>query len=371
MHETGQGKSVPSVMTIRDTLKPLAWTMLVLGIAWGTPGIGQIQAAEAVGQSPVREQAITFRVGPITLSGTLLRSPAGGPQPGIVLLHGSGPGPRQALRIFAERFTRLGFAALIFDKRGSGASGGSWTEESLEDLADDALAATAFLKAQPGIDSRRVGVWGISQAGWVIPHAAARAPSAFAFAIVVTGGGVKPLEIEQHDYAAALDRANVNDDEKRAALALVGQYFAYLRTGENRASLENAIQAEHEKPWFKAVDVSRVLPAESARGKWEWVADYDPAPDIQRMANPILVVLGGKDRPELFTAMNEQWRSNLVLGGNPDSTVVEFLSAEHGAAVAGTHHIIYSGGPPTYVPGYLDLVDAWLRAHDVEAQKGR
>jgi len=40
-------------------------------------------------------------------------------------------------------------------------------------------------------------------------------------------------------------------------------------------------------------------------------------------------VLGGKDRPDLFTAMNEQWRSNLALGGNPDSTVIEFLNAEY------------------------------------------
>ena len=360
-------------MTIRDALRPIAWAALLLGTAWViTPVI--VQRAKAQGQIPPSEQAITFTVGPVTLSGTLLRPTTnGGAQPGIVLLHGSGPGPRQQLRIFAERFTRLGFAALIFDKRGSGTSGGSWTEESLDDLADDALAATAFLKAQPGIDARRVGVWGISQAGWVIPHAAARAPEAFAFAIVVTGGGVRPLEIEEHDYAAALDRAGVKGDERRAALALVGQYFAYLRTGGDRASLENAIQAEREKPWFKAVDVSRMLPAESARGKWEWVANYDPAADIQRMVKPILVVLGGKDRPDLFTAMNEQWRSNLALGGNPDSTVIEFLNAEHGAAVAGTHHIAYRGGPPTYVPGYLDMVDAWLgtHEHDVEALKGR
>ena len=264
---------------------------------------------------------------------------------------------------------RLGLAALIFDKRGSGTSGGLWTEESLDDLADDALAATAFLKAQPGIDSRRVGVWGISQAGWVIPHAAARAPDAFAFAIIVTGGGVGPLEIEQHDYAAALDQANVRGDERRTAFALTGQYFAYLRTGENRAGLEDAIQAARGKPWFKAVDISRVLPVESARSKWEWVANYDPAPDIQRMTMPVLVVLGGKDRPDLFTAMNQQWQSNLALGGDPDSTVVEFLNAEHGAAVAGTHHIIYSGGSPTYVPGYLEMIDAWLGAHDAVAPK--
>ena len=356
-------------MTIRDALRPVAWATLVLGtVCVIASAIAQMVKAE--GQIPPKEQAITFTVGNVTLSGTLLRPTTSGvSQPGIVLLHGSGPGTRQELRIFAERFTKLGFAALIFDKRGSGTSEGSWTEESLDDLADDALAATACLKAQPGIDSRRVGVWGISQAGWVIPHAAARAPDAFAFAVIVTGGGVRPVEIEEHDYAAALDRASVKGDERRAALALVELYLEYLRTGENRVGLEAAIHATREKPWFKAIDISRAIPAESARSKWEWVADYDPAPDIKRMSMPTLVVLGGKDRPELFTAMNERWRNNLALGGNTDSTVVEFLNAEHGAAVAGTHHVIYSGGPPTYVPGYLDMVDAWLLAHDAAAFK--
>jgi dipeptidyl aminopeptidase/acylaminoacyl peptidase len=188
---------------VANRLRRLAQVALLLGTAC-LLATASVPVGKPDGQ--IGEQSIAFRVGPLTMSGTLLRPAGEGHYPGIVLLHGSGPGPRQQLRMFAERFARLGFAALIFDKRGSGASEGSWTEESLDDLADDALAATAFLKVQPGIDSDRVGIWGISQAGWVIPHAAARAPGTFAFAIVVTGGGVRPLEIEECDYAAALGR---------------------------------------------------------------------------------------------------------------------------------------------------------------------
>ena len=55
------------------------------------------------------------------------------------------------------------------------------------------------------------------------------------------------------------------------------------------------------------------------------------------------------------------------MANNSDCTVIEFLNAEHGAAIAGTHHQIYSGGPPPYVPGYLDMVDGWLRAHQTAA----
>jgi pimeloyl-ACP methyl ester carboxylesterase len=185
------------------------WMRLWLGstLIAGLLQVAVAQTAPSPG-SEIREQAVTFHVGSVRLAGTLLRPAQKGPVPGIVLLAGSGPGPRSHLRLFAERFAKDGCAALIFDKRGSGESEGSWTEESLDDLADDVLAAVAFLKSQPEINPQRVGVWGISQAGWVIPHAAGRAPDAFAFAIVITGGGVKPLEVEIQDYSAALDHAD-------------------------------------------------------------------------------------------------------------------------------------------------------------------
>jgi dienelactone hydrolase len=341
----------------RWILCPLVFVVLIFAAS--------IVSAEVGASAPIHftEKPVTFQVSSVTLAGTLLSPDEGVPHPAIVLLHGSGPGPRQELRIFAERFARLGFVTLIFDKRGSGESGGSWLEESLDDLADDVLAAASFLKEQANVDKTRVGVWGISQSGWVIPHAAARMPNAFAFAIVVTGGAVAPLEIEQHDYAAALDRLGVTGDDRRQALSLVDQYFEYLRSGKDRPALEAAIEAARGKPWFNAVNVGRVLPPDSVRAKWAWVPTYDPVPDISKMQMPVLVILGDKDRPSLSAKSLELWRTSLSSGGNPDGTVIDFLNAEHGAAMVGTHHAIHSGGPPTFVPGYLEIVDAWLSAH--------
>jgi dipeptidyl aminopeptidase/acylaminoacyl peptidase len=42
----------------------------------------------------------------------------------------------------------------------------------LDVLARDALACVRRLKTQPEIDPRRVGLWGISQGGWITPLAA-------------------------------------------------------------------------------------------------------------------------------------------------------------------------------------------------------
>jgi dienelactone hydrolase len=340
---------------VRLSLASALTTMLLPPIAAQT-GAG--------GPTEVKEQPVIFQVESVKMAGTVLRPTQKGPLPGIVLLAGSGPGTRDHLRILAERFAKLGFAALIFDKRGSGESGGSWADESLDDLADDAVAAATFLKSQPDIDSQRVGVWGISQAGWVIPRAMARAPGMFTFAIVITGGAVSPLEVELADYSAALDRAGVTGPDKAEAMALVDRYFAYLKTGDGRAGLEQAIQAARDKPWSKVIDLGRVMPTESARAKWAWVPTYDPAADIEKMNVPVLVVIGGKDRPTLSSKALDTWRNDLAASAVKDGTLLDFLNAEHGVAVPGTHQKMHSGGPPTYVPGYLDMVDAWLRAHE-------
>jgi pimeloyl-ACP methyl ester carboxylesterase len=356
-------------------MRPVLFLLFAVGLAFGTAAAQQSgrRASETDG---IREVPVKFQSGPITLAGTLLIPPGRQRHPAIVLTHGSGPGPQIGNRMFADRFVRDGLAVLLFDKRGSGESGGSWVTASLDDLADDAVAAANFLRSRDEVDPQRVGVWGVSQAGWVIPRALARSPGAFQFAVVITGGGVKPIEVERYDYAEAIDRMNVTAEQRRQALGLVESYFEYLRTGAGRKELEASLAAARSQPWFPAVDVSRVIPDESFRAKWEWVPTYDPAQDIQQIRIPVLVVFGGRDRPPLSAVAQERWRMALSKAGNKDATELVFIDAEHGATVDGTHERYLAaaapdskdasrhvGGPPKYAPSYLEVVDAWLKAH--------
>ena len=146
----------------------------------------------------------------------------------------------------------------------------------------------------------------------------------------------------------------------REAMALVDRYFDYLRTGEERATLESAIASSANKPWASALNLGRVLPSAAAQPKWSWVATYDPAPDIEHITVPVLVVLGGQDRPELTSKAQTQWQASLAKANNHDATVMVFVSAGHGITVGGHHS---DGGGNHFALGYLDIVDAWLRAH--------
>jgi uncharacterized protein len=114
----------------------------------------------------------------VVLSGSLVMPADGEPRAGIVFVHGSGKQTRDLG--LGEQFARQGIAALLYDKRGAGRSGGEYesnqsvSEKNLGLLADDAAAALRALAADPRLRGKPLGLAGISQAGWIAPLAAER-----------------------------------------------------------------------------------------------------------------------------------------------------------------------------------------------------
>src|SRR6267154_2951537 len=118
------------------------------------------------------EKAVHFASGDITLAGTLVLPERSQPHPAVVLFHGSGPQKRD---LFTARwFAAEGIAALAYDKRGVGESGGDFRKVPFMELCDDGLGAIKYLKSRKEIDAKRIGVWGLSQGGWLGPLAASR-----------------------------------------------------------------------------------------------------------------------------------------------------------------------------------------------------
>src|SRR5262249_48061500 len=86
--------------------------------------------------------------------------------------------------------------------RGTGESTGDWRQSDFDDLADDVLAGVQLLRRDRRIRADKVGLWGVSQAGWGIAVAAARSTDV-AVLIPVSGGAVTPggQELWRHDQA--------------------------------------------------------------------------------------------------------------------------------------------------------------------------
>jgi len=149
---------------------------------WLAPGEKEMVASWI--QDEAEQEPVRFASGPLELDGTLWLPRGGGPFAAIVLVHGSGPVTRDNLFLRGRELARRGFAVLAFDKRGTGRGDVRWEHATFDELAGDAVAAVEFLRHHPRVDGAHVGLQGNSQAGWIIPIAAARS-SAVAFAIVV------------------------------------------------------------------------------------------------------------------------------------------------------------------------------------------
>src|SRR5262249_13179030 len=147
--------------------------------------------------SPRTTEGVSFRSGELTLRGTLWLPTGAGPYPAIVYAHGSGPATRN-VAFYPALFSHLGFAVLAFDKRGAGESEGDWKAASFDDLAGDVLAGIAYLGSRPDIDGKRIGIWGVSQGGWIGSLAAARSGKV-AFLAVQVGSGVPVWENVVHE----------------------------------------------------------------------------------------------------------------------------------------------------------------------------
>jgi hypothetical protein len=109
-----------------------------------------------------------------TLAGTLTMPLHGKLVPAAVLITGLSPAERNGgsppwmpLRDLADALTRAGIAVLRVDDRGIGKSTGDHAPSTTFDEADDVQTEVAWLRAQPGIDPKRIALVGYSEGGLI------------------------------------------------------------------------------------------------------------------------------------------------------------------------------------------------------------
>ena len=177
----------------------------------GFLGASAALAAVPGESAPVRIEDIEFRSHGAVLSGSLALPAGEPPRAAVVFIHGSGKQARNLA--WATRFAQAGVAALVYDKRGAGKSGGHYegdqsvSEQNISLLADDVVAALNALARHSALKDVSLGFAGISQAGWIAPLAAQR--SGIARFLVLWSGPVCKVSEEDiysiftHDRDAA------------------------------------------------------------------------------------------------------------------------------------------------------------------------
>jgi dipeptidyl aminopeptidase/acylaminoacyl peptidase len=178
-----------------------------------------------------KKAKVQIKAGDISLAATLYR-PAGieGNLPAIVTAHGSAPTTRDGVEFYTYYALKMGFAVLSFDKRGTGSSTGTYVPFSVETsdanfrkLASDVAYSVRWLSKQLDIDETRIGLFGGSQAGWIMPLAASKEPLV---SFIIVGEGA-PITTYEESIHGAISGDGDWDHIKaaQADLALINLHF--------------------------------------------------------------------------------------------------------------------------------------------------
>ncbi|WP_257644134.1 alpha/beta hydrolase family protein [Luteimonas salinisoli] len=286
----------------------LGWTERPDGhrVSFDDCGRGGIRFDRTAGQRvPLQQIDTRFQGSGVTLAGRLTLPPGNDPVPLVVLVHGAERDSALERYSLQREFAGAGIGVFAYDKRGTGASGGRYTQDYLT-LAIDAIHAMREARRLAGARAGRVGYQGGSQGGWVAPLAARIEP--VDFVIVSFGLAVSPLEEDREAIAFDMQRGGFGPEAAAGAMAIADATARVIESGfiEGYAQLESVKAKYGDEPWYPSV-----------RGNFTWYllgndeatvrkeaphlvygipAHYDPMPVLETLDVPQLWALGGQDR---------------------------------------------------------------------------
>ncbi len=313
----------------------------------------------SLSQPAVHSEEVRFSSGEVKLAGTLFLPGKSGRHPAVVLFHGSGPQSRDLAR--ARWFAELGIAALAYDKRGVGESTGDFRKVPFQDLVEDGLSGISFLQSRSDMDPKKIGVWGLSQGGWLGPLAASKS-SDVAFVIAVSGPGVSPGEQMIFYYASELRNAGFVDADVAEASALRRLIWNYLSTGSGYEEAKAALARAKTKRWYTAVQGQQddligsfAHPQKERISNWyKTEMNYDPVATLRKLKAPALFLFGADDQLVPAAKSAEIIRKTLTDSGHRDFTVKIFPGADHGIYVRD------ATGSMGLAPGYEETMKEWV-----------
>lgn len=254
-----------------------------------------------------KEVLLTRKKADVTLTGTLTmpididpgfsrgKAPL---HPAVVLVSGSGQQNRdeelmghKPFAVLADYLSRQGIAVLRYDDRGMGGSHGEIANATTLDFADDAEAMMNWLRKQPGIDPRRVGIIGHSEGGMIAPIVASRNKHT-KFVVLLAGPGYAGSEVLLQQNKVLLQAQGLDS----AQLDIRLRFMAALFAGDTNA---DRLLAPFSKEELKAMGLNSgsvaLIKKQIAIPWFQAFLKIDPARYLTKTKCPILAINGEKD----------------------------------------------------------------------------
>lgn len=273
----------------------------------------------------------------VPLKGRLVLPQGDATVPVVVLIHGAERDAALHYYFLQRLLPAAGIGVFVYDKRGTGASGGNYSQD-FDLLAGDAVAAMATARRLAGERAGRVGYQGGSQGGWVAPLAANRAPAdfvivSFGLAVSILDEDLQQMEMELADKGHPPEVIAKAQEIGRAA----GKIFASNYT-QGFAEFDAVRDKYRGERWYKDAHghISwLLLPHDEAAIRalardysWGTPFRYDPMPTLRANRTPQLWILGGRDY-EAPAKETSRRIGTLIDAGQP-FTLALYRDAEHG-----------------------------------------
>ena len=179
---------------------------------------------------------------------------------------------QQLAGALAER----GFMVLRYDRRGFGQSGGRVESATLQDSADDMLAAFRWLKKRRDVDSSRISALGHGEGGTVAMIGASREDDISSLILVATPG-VRGSEAILEQQNQQLEALKASEAERTAKIELQKRIQLAVISGVGWESLPADVRRQADTPWFRSLLI------------------FDPAEVMPKVKQRVLVLRGSLD----------------------------------------------------------------------------
>lgn len=325
-------------------------------------------------------QAISFPSGDLTLS-ALLDTPSSGQAEALVIfVHGYGETnvvEQNWYYNLRSRFAAQGVSSFVWDKPGRGNSEGVFDpNQPVQSSAIEVLDAARFLRENNVAGSQKIGIWGVSRAGWIAPLAMAQ-DNDIEFWISVSGVDDK----ESFGYLLTSNwRLDGYSEEK--ITKLYGQWLEGIRITTNKGTFEDYRETTldlRQDPFFaymtnstgeitqseykkSIADYQKLKPVfDEATGLMIYVEQFEDI--LSELDVHTLAIFGEKDSIVDWRAAKLLYENTIGQNSQASLTVASFPDGNHNLHKSETgafKEMIAILNSPEMSDGYYSAISNWL-----------
>lgn len=273
-------------------------------------------------------------------------------------------------------FTKVGLACVLWDKAGCGKSEGEYDQnQTVQNSAQEILAAINELKQRSISGASKIGLWGISRGGYICPLVIQQYP-AIAFWISVSGTDGNDSFVyllESHLRSAGKSEAEIKllIDEKKLMTKIFytgGSYASYLNSTQNvrkdtlfikTFNLGWADSLSYTKEQESFIQSKEIVEFDSITNLVVMVPDFSSV--LNTVHCPTLAIFGEKDYIVDWKKTKNLYESTLRKNLNTKLVVKTFKDANHAIFKCKTGAYNENLEKWEWADNYFETMRVWLK----------